>query len=125
MANEQKNIQKYWGEFREAIENSDYKKIEKLTNFPFFLYGEADLIPVKKIKKSQFGDIIKKVLDQEQVIVLNSKMTSTTTRKIVIETRMLTESNILVAGGSFRVSDLVFEKINSHWKLVKGYLVDE
>lgn len=125
MADEQGNSQAFWDEFRKSASNYDYDQLVGLTKFPFVLHGEADFIPARKINKKQFVKIIKDVLEQQQVIIKNGDMASTTTREIVVGTKSLTESNILLIGNSFRVSDLVFEKIDNHWKLVRGYLVEE
>lgn len=119
------SAQLFWKEFRQAVIEENYKKLDTLTQFPLAVHGETDFSPIRKIDKSKFQETFKKVLAQSIIGLENGKTTELSLRDIVVKTSRLEKKHILAPDKFFRVSDLEFEYKENTWKLFRTYLPEE
>lgn len=107
----------FWNSFRSAIIESDYTKIENLTNFPLRTRGEMDSDSIILYDKLEFKRILNAYLNQPTW----SKGKGQITQLKEIELNIKPDSTVI--NDMFaRIGNMVFKYEKDQWKLEFIYL---
>ncbi|HSC67890.1 MAG TPA: hypothetical protein VLC79_09380 [Cellvibrio sp.] len=117
--NSENSYQSFWEEFRVAVLADDYRKLEKLTQFPLEVKGVDDSMPIVQYKKEQFQAVFQKIMAQPMKIPHEDTLIETTMRGVVDKT---TTVSVEVGYDEQGVEQLVFQNVKGKWLLVRAYL---
>lgn len=112
----------YWHDFRFAVLNDDYEKLEKLIKLPLEVKGVVDFIPAQYFEADQLPGIFEKLLSQTQIIHEGGGLVEVSVKEIV-EREIQINKNPNVAG-VISISQFDFERVEGEWRLVRAYLED-
>ena len=115
-----KSFDNFWNVFRNAVLKNDFKKLDSLTSFPLIVKGTLDRDPIKRFTRDKFQFIFKHYLKQN-----NGDLSGTALDDIKRTERVGATDNNAASMKLIRVSDMIFRKINSRWKLYLVYIDTE
>lgn len=117
--NSDNSFQTFWTEFRTATVQNDYERLEKFTKFPLEIRGADDSIPTEYLKKDDFKDIFKKLMQQKIYLPHDDGYVETSMREIVNNTRLVSDAT---ENEEYQIEQLVFEYADGKWFFTKAYL---
>lgn len=115
----EKSFPSYWSEFRVAVLENDYKKLENLTRFPLEVKGVDDSIPVVHYKQDEFKEVFEKIIKQTIYQPHNGEYIETDMRTVVNKTDVVPD---IQKDQEYQLEQLVFENIDGRWYLTRAYL---
>ncbi|WP_136515962.1 hypothetical protein [Geomonas edaphica] len=117
------DVQSFWNTFREAALSGDSARVAVMTKLPLWVRGPDDGDQVVYYGRKDFGKILKKLLNQEVLLVKDEKVLTTNMRQIINDKRRITTRD-LKTPELFSVELFTFEKKNGNWLFTRGYLED-
>ena len=108
---------RYWKIFRESVLDSDFKKLDSLTQFPLIVRGTLDSDPEKYIGINKFKKVFRVYLKQA-----NAFYSATDLNDIKEKEQLSVKDFRYLWKNQMSVDDLEFEKIKGHWKLTLIYI---
>lgn len=110
----------FWQSFREDALSGDPARIAARTRFPFQLGGTLDASGVKKVERTEFADLVPKLLAADPGL----SPTPTTMRKLAAATTAPTPESCNGDGTQLRVGTWVFALTDQGWRFVQAYVDD-
>ncbi|TGU73897.1 hypothetical protein E4633_00020 [Geomonas terrae] len=117
------DVQSFWNTFREAALRGDSARVAAMTKLPLWVRGPDDSDQVVHYGRKDFDKILKKLLNQEVLVVKDEKVLTTNMLKIINDKRSITARD-LKTPDLFSVELFTFEKKNGNWLFTRGYLED-
>ena len=108
--NKNDDFQLFWSQFRESILSTDTSRIISLTKFPIETRGPLDSDSTIFYKREDFITIFNKFLKSHS----GSINFNETESDVIQKTAIVNSSDQLTR----RVGDMIFGKVEGHWKLV-------
>lgn len=117
------DLQPFWDQFRQAVENNDKNKVTDLTQFPLETRGPNDSDPVISVSRDEFvTEIYDKAMDQFQdSVVVGGKRIDKNLREAILEKSTLSAKDQQSADFAFILS-MQFKRIGGIWKLSRIYV---
>lgn len=120
---EASDVQLFWSRFREAALSGDSAGVAAMTKFPLWVRGPDDSDPVMYYERKDFYKIIKRLLNQEVLLLKDGKVLTTNMRQIINEKHRITAGDFKTPD-QFSIELFTFEKRNGKWLFTRGYLED-
>jgi hypothetical protein len=124
-----RDFQLFWKEFRQAVLDSDFDRLQQMTVFPLKTHGYQDFDPQIDIMTSDFYKALMMELNGEVTVQLDSidhtNGTSVTSFEMIKKAVSIKEDKEyfeLTQEGWYRVGNMEFTRTDLGWKLELIYL---
>jgi hypothetical protein len=106
----------FWRKFQAAAVAEDAAELEKLTAFPFDVWGTLDTNPPRTYDRAGFRRLMPKLLTQDSGLIERGE-----SMKELLKRSVKAPS---AAGGTSRLGNFEFRKTLDGWRFVRAYLED-
>lgn len=120
-ANDNREAQTYWSQFRRAVLDHENETIAGMTKFPLWVRGTVDSDPVLYYSRKDFDHILKRLLTQQVAVSDGDGVELKTMLQVIKDKKHLTARDFQTPN-SVRVELFRFDKINGTWLFTRGYL---
>lgn len=117
------DVQLFWSRFRAAALSGDSSRVAGMTKLPLWVRGPDDSDPVVYYERKDFNRILKRLLNQEVLLLKDGKVLTTSMRQVINEKHRIIAGD-LTTPYQFSIELFMFQKMNGKWLFTRGYLED-
>ncbi|MGR8931824.1 MAG: hypothetical protein ACU836_14400 [Gammaproteobacteria bacterium] len=116
------DLQQFWDQFRQAVENHDKNKVADMTQFPLETRGPMDSDPIIPVSRDRFlKEVYDKAMAQfEDSVVVGGKRIEKSLRDTILQKTALEARDRQGDDFAFFLS-MQFKRIGGVWKLGRIY----